>query len=165
MEAQTREDVHILCLFDDRRQAERFNERIYALLPDVDNNPDFFGDQVVVDEQDNIVRQEEKLLLNALDVSIPDLLELVSAPRRRRHPRPCRGPALRPAGQPGHGPGRARRLRCWRYPAPSPRQQVLRAFPDLGRHPLLSNSDAHYPEGYRPGANRFRRRRQLPCRR
>ena len=70
MEAQTREDVHVLCLFEDRRQAERFNERVYALLPDVDNNPDLFGDQVVVDEQDNIVRQEEKLLLNALDISV-----------------------------------------------------------------------------------------------
>ncbi|HSQ35996.1 MAG TPA: PHP domain-containing protein, partial [Candidatus Binatia bacterium] len=77
MEAQTREDVHVLCLFQDRGPAERFNERIYALLPGVKNNPDFFGDQVVVDASDNIVRHEEKLLLNALELSIPELLELV----------------------------------------------------------------------------------------
>jgi hypothetical protein len=56
LEAQTREDVHVLCLFQDHDQAERFDECIYGLLPNVQNNPEYFGDQVVVDAQDNIVR-------------------------------------------------------------------------------------------------------------
>ncbi|MCK7493005.1 MAG: PHP domain-containing protein [Comamonadaceae bacterium] len=65
MEAQTREDVHLLCLFPNPRAAEAFYGRVYPLLPEVANNPDFFGDQVVVDCEDNIVRTEPRLLLNS----------------------------------------------------------------------------------------------------
>jgi len=143
MEAQTREDVHILCFFQDRGQAEQFGDRIYALLPDVKNNPEYFGDQVVVDEQDNIIRQEEKLLLNALDASIPELLELV-----RRH----QGFAVpahiesAPFGLlvnlglvPGELDGSILEVSCATRP-----ELVLQTYPALARFPLISNSDAHF---------------------
>jgi predicted metal-dependent phosphoesterase TrpH len=41
MEAQTREDIHILCQPEERSWVERFNERICAALPAVSNNLDF----------------------------------------------------------------------------------------------------------------------------
>ncbi len=143
MEAQTREDVHVLCLFEDRRQAERFNERVYALLPDVDNNPELFGDQVVVDEQDNIVRQEGKLLLNALDITVAGLLELVKSHDGIAIPAhveaPPYGLLVNLGMVPAELDGSPLEIAC-----ESSRQDVLRAFPGLGRHPLLRNSDAHY---------------------
>lgn len=77
MEAQTREEVHVLCLFAERAPAERFYEEIYPLLPDVPNNPDYFGDQVEVDADDEVVRFEPRLLLNALEVSIDELQQSV----------------------------------------------------------------------------------------
>jgi len=143
MEAQTREDVHILCLFHNRRQAELFNEKIYALLPDVKNNADFFGDQVVVDEQDNIVRHEEKLLLNALNISIPELLELVQCHQGYCIPAHIESP---PYGLlvnlglvPSELDGSVLEISCAARP-----QAVLKMYPDLARFPLISNSDAHY---------------------
>jgi hypothetical protein len=143
MEAQTREDVHILCLFQNRRQAERFNEHVYALLPDVKNNPDFFGDQVVVDEQDNIIRHEEKLLLNALNVSILELLELV-----RRHQGYCipahvesvpYGLLVNLGPIPSELDGSVLEISCTTRP-----EMVLKTYPDLARFPLIGNSDAHF---------------------
>lgn len=143
MEAQTREDVHILCYFEDRLQAERFNGRIYRLLPDTANNPDYFGDQVVVDEEDNIVRHEEKLLLNALDISVPELLDLV-----RRHDglavpahveAPPYGLLVNLGMVPAELEGSPLEIAC-----DSPRARVLRDFPALAGHPLLRNSDAHF---------------------
>lgn len=77
MEAQTSEDVHILCLMPDPAAADALYERVYPLLPDVPNRPDFFGDQVVVDCEDEIVRVEPRLLLNSLDMSIAALADLV----------------------------------------------------------------------------------------
>ncbi|MCX7027615.1 MAG: PHP domain-containing protein [Spirochaetes bacterium] len=77
MEAQTSEDVHLLCLLPNPRAAEAFYSRAYPFLPDVANNPDYFGDQVVVDIDDTIVRVEAKLLLNSLDLSIGALEDLV----------------------------------------------------------------------------------------
>ncbi len=143
MEAQTREDVHILCLFADRRQAERFNDRIYGLLPDVRNTPDYFGDQVVVDAQDNIVRQEEKLLLNALDVSIQDLLELVRLHDGVGIPAHVEAPPFGLLVNLGMLPaelaGSVLEISC-----ASRAEPVRAAYPDLRRCPLISNSDAHF---------------------
>lgn len=143
MEAQTREDVHMICLFEDRRQAERFNGRIYSLLPDVPNNPDFFGDQVVVDEQDNIVRQEDRLLLNALEISVAELIELV-----RRHggfciPAHVEAPPFGLLVNLGMVPGElAGAVLEISYAARA--ETVVKANPALAGNPLISSSDAHF---------------------
>ncbi len=143
MEAQTREDVHALCLFEDRRQAERFNGHVYSLLPDVPNNLDYFGDQVVVDEQDNIVRQEEKLLLNALKISVPELIDLV-----RRHGGACIpahveaspfGLLVNLGMVPRELAGSVLEIS---YAARA--EMVIKANPALVGNPLISNSDAHF---------------------
>jgi hypothetical protein len=143
MEAQTREDIHVLCLFEDRLQAERFNDRVYALLPDVRNDPDLFGDQVVVDENDNITRQEEKLLLNALDIAIPDLLELVRLHDGAAIPAHVEAPPFGLLVNLGMVPAELAGAPL-EIAYESSRQEVLRAFPGLRLHPLLRNSDAHY---------------------
>ncbi len=145
MEAQTREDVHMLCLFARRSEAERFNERVYSLLPDVANNPEYFGDQVVVDAQDNIVRHEEKLLLNALDISIPDLLELVKLHGGVGIPAHVEAPPFGLLVNLGMVPEElAGAVLEISYAVKA--KQAQRAFPVLAGHPLISNSDAHFLE-------------------
>jgi PHP family Zn ribbon phosphoesterase len=143
MEAQTSEDVHIICLFEDRTQAERFNERIYDLLPEVRNNPDFFGDQVVVDELDNIVRQENKLLLNALNLSIPELVELVRTFQGFIIPSHVEsapfGLLVNLGLVPRELDGSVLEISCT-----TRSETVLKMYPDLARFPLISNSDAHF---------------------
>ena len=143
MEAQTREDIHVLCLFEDRGQAERFNGIIYSLLPDVDNNPDYFGDQVVVDEQDNIVRQETKLLLNALDLPLLELVEMVRSHGGVSIPSHVEAPPYGLLVNLGMVPAELEdSLLEISYATPA--RQALKDFPDLKRHPLLRNSDAHF---------------------
>jgi predicted metal-dependent phosphoesterase TrpH len=143
MEAQTREDVHVLCLFADRRQAEKFNDRVYALLPDVKNNPDYFGDQVLVDAEDNVVRQEEKLLLNALQASIPELLELVRLHDGVAIPAhveaPPYGLLVNLGMVPAEFSASVLEISC-----AARAEEVRRTFPDLARFPLISSSDAHF---------------------
>jgi len=143
MEAQTREDVHVLCLFAGRRQAELFNERIYSLLPDMPNNPDFFGDQVVVDEQDNIVRHEKKLLLNALKISIPELLELVYSHQGIAIPAHVEASPFGLLVNLGLVPGELRQA-VLEISCAARAESVLKTYPALGKHPLISNSDAHF---------------------
>jgi len=143
MEAQSREDVHLLCLFQDRRQAERFNDRIYAMLPDVKNDPEFFGDQVVVDEQDNIIRHEEKLLLNALDASLQDLLELVKVHQGTAIPAHVECAPFGLLVNLGLVP-RELDGSLLEISFASRTETVLKMYPDLARFPLISNSDAHF---------------------
>jgi PHP family Zn ribbon phosphoesterase len=143
MEAQTREDVHVLCYFEDRLQAERFNERVYSLLPDVRNNPDTFGDQVVVDEQDNIVRHEEKLLINALDITVTGLLELVKLHGGLAIPAHVEAPPYGLLVNLGMVPAEFAGAPL-EIAYESSHEHALQAFPGLRLHPLLRNSDAHY---------------------
>jgi hypothetical protein len=72
MELQTLEEIHLLAFFDSYNLALAFQETIYGLLPDIHNDADYFGDQVVVNEEDEIVRFEERLLLNSSQISITD---------------------------------------------------------------------------------------------
>ncbi|HAR96566.1 MAG TPA: histidinol-phosphatase [Deltaproteobacteria bacterium] len=70
MELQTSEELHLLAIFGDHEAAMELQEYVYSNLPSVPNNPDYFGDQVVVDEKDVIIRSEERLLLNSTALSI-----------------------------------------------------------------------------------------------
>jgi PHP family Zn ribbon phosphoesterase len=79
MELQTEEEIHILAIFDDFDTALELQKKIYALLPSVKNDPDFFGDQVVVDGDDEILRFEDRLLLNSAAISIGDATSWIKA--------------------------------------------------------------------------------------
>jgi len=49
MELQTREDIHLVCLFDTPEKALRLQEMVDRALPDVPNREEFFGPQWIVD--------------------------------------------------------------------------------------------------------------------
>jgi PHP family Zn ribbon phosphoesterase len=72
MELQTIEELHLLVIFRDYETAMDFQELVYGHLPDVKNDPEYFGDQVVVDEKDHVVRFEERMLLNSSTISIDE---------------------------------------------------------------------------------------------
>lgn len=79
IELQTREEVHLLAYFDDCVACRALSEEIYAYLPDMANDPEYFGDQVIVDEEENIIRTEERLLLNSITLSLEDVTKRVRA--------------------------------------------------------------------------------------
>ncbi len=49
MEVQTREEVHVICLFDHTEDAREWQKFIWLHLPDLPNREEFFGAQYVVD--------------------------------------------------------------------------------------------------------------------
>lgn len=78
VELTTREEVHLLAYFQTVPEALAFSEQIYPHLPDIPNRPDFFGPQTELDEEDEPVREEGKLLLTALDLSVDELAARVA---------------------------------------------------------------------------------------
>ncbi|MBQ3165979.1 MAG: phosphoesterase [Clostridia bacterium] len=76
-ELQTSEDIHVLCLFRTFEDLERF----YATVSfyDVKNRPEIFGNQYFYDEDDNVVGEEERLLLNGSMISSAEVSALVKA--------------------------------------------------------------------------------------
>ncbi len=79
MEVQSREDVHLLTLFDNLEALEAWQTQVDQSLPDLPNSSDFFGEQFIVDETGEFIRSEPRLLLTSTNFSIDEIFERVCA--------------------------------------------------------------------------------------
>jgi hypothetical protein len=70
MELQTREEVHLLCLFDTVEQLQAWQSEVNARLPALANRPDTLGEQFVVDAAGDFIRREERLLLVSAQIGL-----------------------------------------------------------------------------------------------
>lgn len=73
VEVNTAEEVHCLALFETDETLADFQEYLDQHLPLVKNDPEKFGYQLVVDEFEDVVEEEDRLLIIALDASIFDV--------------------------------------------------------------------------------------------
>ncbi len=142
MELQTLEELHLLVIFREYETAMELQELVYRRLPDLKNDPDYFGDQVVVDERDHIVRFEDRMLLNSSNISIDEAVSWVKAHGGLAIPSHIDSPTFSIISQLGYVPedgsfdalevARAERL-----------GEILRFI--LAKDiPLVTFSDAHY---------------------
>lgn len=77
MEVTTREEAHVLCYFDRVEAALELDRLVYASQPEVRNDPVRFGDQLVVNAEEEIEGELEKYLHGAADCSVEELTALV----------------------------------------------------------------------------------------
>ena len=73
MEVQTREEVHMLCLFDRLDQIAEWERTVLAALPDLPNAEEVFGAQYVVDATGEHLYTEEGLLSTSTTLSVEDV--------------------------------------------------------------------------------------------
>ena len=137
LEAATREEVHALCLFGSPAEALALGDELYNLLPDTRNDPERFGDQVRVDEEENILAIVDKILTAAADIALDELKRLVLSRGGLFIPAHVDRPVFSILSQLGFIPDDD-------YSA----IEIIR--PPCPRHPgaysCTSGSDAHYPE-------------------
>ena len=76
-EVNTSEEVHCLALFGTWEQVEVFQFFLDEHLLDIQNKPSIFGDQVVVDSDENIQFTEKRSLITGLKVSIDEVESFV----------------------------------------------------------------------------------------
>ncbi len=76
MEITSNEEVHILALFDDDESLFAMQKIVYDNLQGI-NNEKRFGEQVVVNENDEIMGFNQKLLIGATELSIEDIVNLI----------------------------------------------------------------------------------------
>ena len=79
MELETAEEIHILCLFKDLEDARRFDREVVTpALPPIKNRVDIFGKQQFMDEQDQVIGEEERYLINATTITADALPSLIA---------------------------------------------------------------------------------------
>jgi hypothetical protein len=142
MEATTSEEIHVLCLFTSLEASLTFGEFAYSILTPFLNNPEKTGDQVYVDEEDNIEGEVDYYLTNPLNISVDDIGAKAAEYGGIVIPAHVDRAAFSMVSQLGvivKGPWTA--LECVRIP-PVFNGQPLDTFD----YPLTTSSDAHYPE-------------------
>jgi PHP family Zn ribbon phosphoesterase len=78
IEVTSREDVHLLCYFEALEQALELSEVLDTKQPNIKNKPSLFGEQIIVNEDDEPVGNFERLLLTACDLSLEDIYTITN---------------------------------------------------------------------------------------
>ena len=78
IELSTVEGVHVLCLFECLDDALKFDEYVSERLIKMENRPEFFGNQLVMNEDDEIVAREPYLLSGDTEIPFNEARELVA---------------------------------------------------------------------------------------
>lgn len=143
MEVQTVEEVHSLCLFDSLDQAFAWQAEVDKTLPAIENQPEHFGEQFVVDETGDFIRRENQLLLTSCSLSIDDAFQKVTGLGGLFIPAHVNRKAFGLLEILGFVPPEIPflALEISRHISPD---QARARVPQLHRYPLLQNGDAHF---------------------
>ncbi len=79
MELTTSEDIHVVCLFENLADALDFDSFVSEHRILIKNRPEFFGEQLILDAEDNPIGREENLLTNATTISVDDVVSYVKS--------------------------------------------------------------------------------------
>jgi PHP family Zn ribbon phosphoesterase len=142
MEVQTREEVHLLCLFDTLEQVLTMQGRVYNHLPPLKNNAEVFGAQFVVDAEGDFVRENERLLLTSTSLSVEEVVQRVQELVGLCIPAHIDRPSYSLIANLGFIPKGLEfpALEMSRHANPS---EVRRIFPDVADRSLIVSGDAH----------------------
>ena len=77
MELTTAEDIHAICLFEELDDAMAFDEYLQAYRTLIPNRTDIFGDQLIMDHNDEVTGTEPHFLSNATSISIEEAPAIV----------------------------------------------------------------------------------------
>lgn len=142
MEVQTREDVHLLCLFASLADLEVWQHEIDLSLPDELNPADYLGEQFVVDENGDYIRTETRLLLTSTKFSIEEVIERVNQLGGLVIPAHVNRTAY------GLFPTLGFLAAWWNFPALEISRHITpealnNQFPSSRDHPLIQSGDVH----------------------
>lgn len=77
MEVECLEEAHIVVLFDTLKQLNAWQQQVDGKMNGLANNAEKFGGQFVVDDDDNFIREEERLLLAPLRMTAAEVVREV----------------------------------------------------------------------------------------
>lgn len=144
-EVTTKEETHCLAFFETLGQLQEFQQYLDAHLPDIKNDPKYFGEQIVVDEDEMIVEEIEKLLISALTQSIDQIERKVHELNGLFIPAHIDKPKYSLVSQLGFVPPdlKADAFEISRHTTV---EAILKKFPYLSKATFIRSSDAHHPD-------------------
>lgn len=137
MEVTSREEAHILSIFPDVETAMEMGELIEDNLPRLSQSPSPFGDQIYVDEEEYILGEIHAALFSATEFSTEEIVDMTHKRGGLVIPSHIDRPSFSIVMQLGFLPRLAfDAVECSSPPCTT----------DTYGIPIVTNSDAHYPE-------------------
>ncbi|MBE0638246.1 MAG: PHP domain-containing protein [Bacteroidales bacterium] len=148
------EEVHCLCFMPDFNRLDSLQYYLDHHLLDIKNDVNKFGHQVQVDENEMIIYQEEKLLIQSINQSINQIEAFVHRHDGLFIPAHINRPAFSIVSQLGFIPEDLNfdALEISRH---TTRDTIRREYPYLWNTTILKDSDAHFIEDIGLARNYF----------
>ena len=86
IELSTEEDIHLVCLFEELDDAMRFDAVLEEHLLPIDNRPEIFGEQLILNADDEPIGEVQKLLISPTDLPIDEAIKLARSYGAHVHP-------------------------------------------------------------------------------
>jgi len=153
IELQTREEIHNICLFDQYEDIEAFFEEIHPSFPSIPNNPEFFGEQFIVDASGDYIKREERLLSTSSELSLKEAWKITKKHHGLLIPAHVNRRIFGLMPVLGFIPQDIPLSLLEISPHTSPKQ-ITKQFPQLQDYFLIQNGDAHQLEEI-IGCNQF----------
>ncbi len=144
MELCTAEECHVVCLFSTLEGAMAFDRLVEGTLPPVENRPDIFGEQWIMDETDAVAGSFPLLLAAASSISVDEVVPLVRKYGGAAFPAHIDRPSYSVTAALGDIPPVG--FAAIEITAAGGVQELAARYPAIRGKPLLQNSDAHYLE-------------------
>lgn len=148
MELTTTEEVHVVCLFPALGDAMAFDGYVYEHLLPIKNREDIFGKQQIMDADDQVTGNVERLLIGATDISFDQVFGLVEAYRGIAYPAHIDKPTTSLLSNLGFVPPDSS-FTCAEISTFDHLHQIQKEHPYFLQCKMLSSSDAHYLEDIR----------------
>lgn len=143
MELTTAEDIHLVCLFETLEQAMDFDSFLQEKRILIKNRTDIFGEQLILDGDDNVIGSEEHLLSNATRLSLDEAFETATAYGALVYPahidRQANG-IIATLGAMPESPC----FNAVEFHSAEVMQEYFSRFPELNGKKTVVSSDAHY---------------------
>ncbi len=143
VEVQTAEEIHLIGLFPSLEIGMQFDEQIYQSLLPIENNPDFFGDQVIIDSEENIIGIEDRALINSSMWSFDEAVENIRSFGGVCFPAHVDATTYSLLGQLGFVPPNLN-FRTLGISAKCKTDRLFESYPFTKEYQLIRNSDSHY---------------------
>jgi hypothetical protein len=142
MEVTSREEVHILALFDAVDHALELQAMVYEHLPG-ENDPEVFGMQVMVNEDHDVLGFNPRLLAGATDLSVERVVDCIHELEGLAIASHVDRESFGLLGQLGFIPPDLP-LDALELSPHTSDEEARRRFPSCARFPLVRFSDAHF---------------------
>ncbi len=147
MELETVEEAHFVCLFPTIEVAKEFEAWLSAFRLPIKNKPEIFGEQLYLDENDEITGREERLLTTAVTCSIYDVVPVIKSLNSAIFPSHVDKSSYSVISNLGTVPDDLG-FTTVEISKNITKEDALKNFPYLSKYQIISNSDSHYLDSF-----------------